>query len=100
MKRTPETQAKYEQRKKEIDVMTYNFSDEKVIHEDIDFKIVENSFPYDELAEVHHLLIPTGFKDIFSIVRLHRFADYDSVILNFKTRTVGTEHAHLITWKK
>ena len=101
MKRTPETQRAYEQRKLEVNLATYAFEDEKVISENEYYKIVENSYPYEDTA-VHHMLVPKHLRLDALLTRIVEGSlklDYDCVVLNMDSSTVFKPHVHLIKCK-
>jgi len=77
--------------------------------------IIENNFPYDRVADVHHMLVPyrvfgalgaataeelEEYEKILDTLEHEQF--YDSLQLNFtKDRSVCAHyHVHLIVWKR
>lgn len=101
MKRSKEMQEKYAQRLKEVDAELYDFRDDKLILDEDEYEIRENSFPYDNWAAIHHLLVPKGTIDLTHILRHNDFPGYESIIINqFNDKSVAKPHAHLIVWKK
>jgi len=89
--------------------------DLNIIREFIDWYIVENQYPYDAVAETHHMLVPRRHvkhedslthnerKSLEIILKqLDEETYYDCVCRNF---TVGQSHKphlhyHLIVWKR
>ena len=77
------------------------------------WRIIDNAFPYDEIAEVHHLLIPKAHishreKNFMPIwgnfamdIEKYVFASYDAVTLNCPAAQTVPDHMHfhLITYK-
>lgn len=57
--RTPETEELYKKRKEERNSATCPLCEDKeTLHAFTHWRIVENSFPYDVFAEVHHMILP------------------------------------------
>jgi diadenosine tetraphosphate (Ap4A) HIT family hydrolase len=74
-----------------------------------------NEFPYDEVAEVHHLLAPKDkyanedelpnivLDELFQIMDdLEKSSEYDCIMKNFPVaQSIPTHlHYHLLTWKR
>ena len=93
-----------------------NFYDDAPTITDFDtFRVIPNQFPYDTIAEVHHLLIPKRqvttpaeftlqeHGDIATIISsLTQTQDYDQILYNFPHKQSAPQrfHLHLITLKR
>jgi len=56
--RTPESEEKYQAYlKTEAHLQSCSLCDKESLHTFAFWKIVENSFPYDKIAETHHLIV-------------------------------------------
>lgn len=117
--RSEETEAKYQQFKKEkqrenADLSAFDLNDEIVVREFEHWLIIENRFPYDNMTSVNHMLVPRrGFADFrdaeqyeqeeHEMIRnlLTEEAFYDAVVENFpKSKSVTRHvHLHLVRWK-
>ena len=104
LKRTKTTHDEYLKRLQKIKRDKYSFTNEEVIWEDTFEKLVVNSFPYDNIAKDHHLLIDkvgqswNGF--VYNLDEfIARFGQYDTLMINMKAKSIGTKHIHLINWK-
>ncbi len=117
--RLPRTQAAYDANRAQYTDFThtkdYREDEEKIIREYTHWYIIPNLFPYDNVAEVHDMLVP---KRVFGTLseannserreyeticaQLETEGYYDSLIANFsKHRSVCKHlHLHLIVWKQ
>lgn len=86
---------------------------ERLIREFDHWLLIENLFPYDRIAEVHHLLVPKRvfpFGEPLSVEEVGELADikeelgsnYDALAENFpRNRSVpGHFHLHLLVYKE
>jgi diadenosine tetraphosphate (Ap4A) HIT family hydrolase len=113
--RTPETWARYQHAEKEEGCFICNRLKTAPIREFEYFAIIENKFPYDAVAEVHHMLVPkrhgatrdrcTGdeAQEMWAIGReLDEEGFYDSKVENFAVAQSQPSHyhLHLVRWKR
>lgn len=119
--RTPETWQRYQERRKTKDPAEcflchpQSRSDsELVVKEFTHFFIVANEYPYDAVAEVHHLLAPKRHiddQDDLDVDELHEYGEtvvpyleenYDFIGQNTPhNQTVPQHlHLHLLTWRR
>ena len=123
MKRTIETQARYDQAKKTGESIVevgqdgetfFNLSRTHALEQYNYWVIIPNDFPYDSIFSKHDLLVP---KRSFNFIReatpqereeyyeikkgIDGSETYESIIENFSsTRSAkGHFHAHLVVWK-
>jgi len=123
MKRTQGTQDRYDLAKKtgatiletnEAGDKCFNLENARVLRSWEYWVIIPNSFPYDQIAKKHDMLVP---KRRFAYIRdatdeerheyyaikkeLDRASEYESIMENFShSRSArGHFHAHLISWR-
>lgn len=111
--RSHESQTAYEEFVKTNSSESFNLADETVVQEFEHWTIIENRFPYDNMAHVNHLLVskkplqsahaaPNNIKEEFEsiIESLVNEEFYDARIENFpQVTTVKTQyHIHLVKW--
>lgn len=113
MKRTTETENKYQRFLEKKEILGFEY-DKPVMN----FKywvVIKNKFPYDALMKKHHLIIPkerkASFMDLPKLARaeyreiiskLKDYKFYESVIENFPAKRSVPHHwhAHLVVWYK
>lgn len=115
--RTPETWARYQNAPKRRDGSCFmcDLDGIVIIKEYQHWVIIENQYPYDTVAEVHHLLVPREHEpraDELSVHCIDESSDimselekegyYDCIISNFPVGQSQKQHfhAHLIKWKR
>jgi diadenosine tetraphosphate (Ap4A) HIT family hydrolase len=106
-RRTAETEAKYQEILKSVDGLVAHFADRPAIKEYKYWKIVANSFPYDNLAVRHHMLVPKRVaantmeledEEVDELMLLKSILDYEIIWENLgNARSVGGHyHLHLM----
>ena len=92
----------------EIEAMT-------VITEFIHWRLIENNYPYDAVAEVHHMLVPKAHasfdegvseaaKEELGLINaaFEEGGEYDCIMQNYPVGQSQPQHLHyhLLTWKR
>jgi len=87
----------------------------KIVADYTYWRLIENNYPYDEVASVHHMLVPkqhVSFKDGVSeeakkeLVLINdgfeTSGEYDCIMQNFSVGQSQPQHLHyhLLTWKR
>ena len=113
------TEAKYQEFKKAkqnagADLCVFNLDDETVVREFEHWLIIENRFPYDNMTNINHLLVPRRavctFKELSAAEQTERLSIYDllveekyydAMVENFpRSQSVSRHvHLHLVRWK-
>jgi hypothetical protein len=107
--RTPATEREYQQAKKSTRFMRTAPS----LVDFTEWRIIENDYPYDKIAKIHHLLIPKRQVDRPLMLNEYEVAEYmgilehvipktyDAILLNMpKQQSIkGWMHYHLLTYK-
>jgi hypothetical protein len=110
--RTPETLFKYEEQIKAGTLPKCFFCSSKSLKEYKYWKVVENEFPYDEIASKSHIIAPKRHiteggltnKEIkeYKKIKMEAQEDYDVIIENsIKLKSIPMHHhLHLLTLKE
>ena len=111
--RTPEQQAKYDAYIAGGNLDSGCGLCERASLRDFDhWRVIENIFPYDRIAKMHHMIIPKRhakepelsaeeLKELRKIKEEHLQTDYDLIIeATHRTRSIpGHFHIHLVVFK-
>ena len=92
---------------------SFDLSKENILHEGTHWAVIPNDFPYDQVFDVHHLLIPKRVFAFASDMTTEEFDElqqlkidldkyYDSVMENlYEGRSVHKHfHLQLCVWKR
>lgn len=92
---------------------SFNLNKENILHEGKFWVVIANDFPYDQVFDIHHLLIPRRIFPFASDMTENEFTElqemklyldkyYDSVLENlYEGRSVHKHfHLQLCVWKR
>src|SRR3990167_824040 len=111
--RTPEQQAKYDEYIAEGNLdKGCGLCERRSLRDFGRWRIIDNIFPYDRIAKVHHMIIPKRhvkeadltyeeLEELRQIKEEHLQGDYDLIIeATHRTRSIpGHFHIHLVVFK-
>lgn len=103
-RRTPESSLVYKEALKNGAVA--NFAERPAVQDFKNWKIIDNEYPYDAIAAVHHMLVPKkkiedplqlSQEELEEYLLIRRIftKDYDVIWENTKTQKTVPEHYHV-----